>query len=104
MSARKSSRSCGGWVQPETIMWKTKKEKNMSEQNAIVISSSNFIAPVADITTALRRYQACKDFMVKVRVETVDYGKVPGENKPCLFKPGAEKMTAFFGFSVRFSL
>jgi len=70
----------------------------------IVVQHDNFIAPVADITTALRRYQAVKDFIGAVLKEGVDYGKVPGSDKFALLKAGAEKMTAFFGFSVRTAL
>lgn len=72
--------------------------------NAIVVQEGRFIAPVADVQTALRRYQAVKDFIGSVLVENVDFGKVPGSDKPVLLKPGAEKMTAFFGFNVRFIL
>jgi len=73
-------------------------------ESEIVVRQGGFIAPVADITTALRRYQAVKEFMDQVLKEGVDYGKVPGSDKPALLKPGAEKMTAFFGFQVHYIL
>lgn len=77
----------------------------MSDQTTLIVSpSGGFIAPVADVTTALRRYQAVKEFIGGVLREGVDYGKIPGSDKPTLLKPGAEKMTAFFGFHVRFCL
>lgn len=72
--------------------------------NQIVKSDGGFIAPVADVQTALRRYQAVKDFISEVLREGVDYGKVPGSDKDTLLKPGAEKMTAFFGFTVKVNL
>jgi hypothetical protein len=76
----------------------------MTDQSAIVVQHGGFISPVADVTTALRRYQSVKEFISGVLREGVDYGKVPGSDKPTLLKPGAEKMTAFFGFTVRFIL
>jgi hypothetical protein len=66
---------------------------------------SAFLAPVADVRTALMRYQAVKDFIGGVLREGTDYGKIPGAgDKPTLLKPGAEKMATFFGFTVRFDL
>lgn len=76
----------------------------MTDQTAIVVLHGGFIAPVADVQTALRRYQAVKDFIGQVLKENTDYGKIPGSDKPALYKAGAEKMTAFFGFTVRFIL
>lgn len=77
----------------------------MNDQNSIIVQQTNsFITPVADIATALHRYQAVKEFISGVLREGVDYGKIPGSDKPTLLKPGAEKMTAFFGFSVRYIL
>lgn len=72
----------------------------MTDQNAIVVQQGGFISPAADITTALRRYQAVKDFIKGVLREGVDFGIIPGSDKPTLLKPGAEKMCAFFGFEV----
>ena len=76
----------------------------MTDQNAITVQGGGFISPVADIQTALRRYQAVKDFIGSILKPGVDYGVIPGSDKPTLLKPGAEKMTAFFGFTVRFVL
>jgi hypothetical protein len=75
---------------------------NMTDQSAIVVQQGGFISPAADITTALRRYQAVKDFIDGILREGVDYGKVPGSDKPALLKPGAEKMCAFFALTPTF--
>ena len=40
-----------------------------------------------------------QNFMKEVMDEGFDYGIIPGTDKPCLFKPGAEKMLAVYGFS-----
>lgn len=39
--------------------------------------------------------QFFKDIMVK----DLDYGIIPGTDKPCLYKPGAEKLCELYGFS-----
>lgn len=38
-------------------------------------------------------------FMKEIMDEGFDYGIIPGTDKPCLFKSGAEKMIAVYGFS-----
>lgn len=67
----------------------------------VTTGNTGFIAPVVDVTTALRRYQAVKEFISGVLREGVDFGVIPGSTKPTLLKAGAEKMTSFFGFQVR---
>lgn len=79
----------------------------MNETGAIIKAdqSGEFLAPVVDVNTAIARYQAVKNFISGVLREGTDYGKIPGAgDKPTLLKPGAEKMCAFFGFTVRFQL
>jgi hypothetical protein len=69
--------------------------------NEIVVSNT-FLAPSASLDTVLMAYQAKKDFIEKVLRQGVDYGVIPGGNKPALLKPGAEKMVSFFGLSPIF--
>ena len=69
-------------------------------ETAIVPSS--FITPVAAIQTALARYQAQKEFIDAVLRRDVDFGPIPGGDKPALKKPGAEKLASFFGLMPRF--
>lgn len=66
----------------------------------IVPMSGTFVAPVIDVENALRAYQAMKDFVGKVLRDDVDFGVIPGTNKPTLLKPGAEKLCRFFGLST----
>ena len=73
----------------------------MTENAIVTTGNTGFIAPVVDVTTALRRYQAVKEFISGVLREGVDFGVIPGSTKPTLLKAGAEKMTSFFGFQVR---
>ncbi len=74
------------------------------DNELVLMTQSNFIAPVADLTTALARYQAVKDFIDSILKPKVDYGTIPGSDKPALLKPGAEKMCSFFGLTPKFPL
>ncbi len=49
-------------------------------------------------------YQMMKSFVSQQMAKDLDYGEIPGTNKPSLYKPGAEKLQRFFGFSVRTEL
>ena len=67
------------------------------ETNEIITTSGSFITPVADIQSALARYEAFGEFVSKILKKDTDYGEIPGTNKPTLLKAGAEKLGAFFG-------
>lgn len=69
-------------------------------ENEIVVSG--FMAPVVSVKDALIAYQAKKDLIDGIMRDGVDYGVIPGTNKPTLLKAGAEKATSFFGLSTRF--
>jgi hypothetical protein len=62
-----------------------------------LIVTNSFIAPVVDIESAIARYTAFKEFVSKVLEKDRDFGEIPGTNKPTLLKPGAEKLSTFFG-------
>ncbi len=74
----------------------------MSEESKEIVVQDKFMMPVADIQTAMSRYQAFKDFVGGILKENTDYGSIPGSDKPALLKPGAEKLGAFFGLSPKF--
>lgn len=68
------------------------------------VSSEDFM-PVFDMKTAIAR----RAFLVEivkseVMVPDVDYGRIPGTEKPTLLKPGAEKLCTLFGLSPEFVL
>lgn len=65
------------------------------EQQAQVASR---YMPVMDTAQVLKRMKAIKDLKELVLVQDVDYGVIPGTDKPVLLKPGAEKICAFFGY------
>src|SRR5690606_12733484 len=63
-----------------------------------------FIAPVVNVQGALQRYQDMKDFIEGILRKDVDFGVIPGTGKPTLLKPGAEKLSTFFGLSTQFEI
>jgi hypothetical protein len=65
---------------------------------------TGLMMPAYSIEDVTHRYQAMVEFVKRVMREGVDYGTIPGTDKPTLYKAGAEKLTTFFGLSVFFSL
>src|SRR5215210_7397024 len=67
------------------------------------VERSQFM-PAMSIELAVERYGAITEFVSRVLRKDVDYGLIPGTEKLTLLKPGAEKLTTFFGLSTRFQL
>jgi len=72
------------------------------KNNEIIVPG--FVAPVISVQQALQAYQIKKDLIDKIlrgpsreNPNGVDYGAVPGTDKPTLKKAGAEKVISFFG-------
>ena len=53
--------------------------------------------PIMSMEVAKQRRQSIVEFVQSILVEDEDFGKVGGSPKPTLLKPGAEKLTVFFG-------
>jgi hypothetical protein len=60
--------------------------------------------PAMTMDAALKRWGAIQDFVSKIMTPGEDYGLIPGAKKPSLLKPGAEKLTAFFGLVPTFHI
>lgn len=60
--------------------------------------------PVMDLAAAIERRKLLVEFTRAVLVPNKDYGIIPGTEKYTLLKPGAEKLSSYFGFSVRFDI
>jgi len=60
--------------------------------------------PALSTQQAVERYNSVVEFVRTVMREGVDYGRIPGTDKPTLLKPGAEKLCTLFGLSNRFQL
>lgn len=58
------------------------------------------IQPVYSIQQAVERREQMVSFVKQIMVDGIDFGVIPGTDKPTLLKPGAEKLLSFFGLSV----
>lgn len=77
--------------------------KPLTDALAPVVDRSQFM-PAMSIELAVERYNTITEFVSRVLRRDVDYGMIPGTDKLTLLKPGAEKLTTFFGLSTRFQL
>jgi hypothetical protein len=77
----------------------------VSEALALVQQdAAQAMMPVLRVEQAAERYRSVVKFVQTLMNEGSDFGKIPGTDKPTLLKPGAEKLTTFFGLSKRFHL
>jgi hypothetical protein len=53
-------------------------------------------------TEAKKRLQELQAFVVSNMQKNVDYGVIPGTDKPSLYQPGAQKLSEIYGFGHRF--
>ena len=51
---------------------------------------------------AKRRMQELQAFVAEVMVKDLDFGTIPGTDKPTLLQPGAQKLAEMYGFAQRF--
>lgn len=58
----------------------------------------------ARISDFVERIKLMDEVVQKLMVPDEDYGTIPGVKKPSLFQPGADKLTAFFGYTPEFSV
>lgn len=59
-------------------------------------SIPRFVLSVGEMQHRIQELQA---FVKSQMVKDVDYGTIPGTKKPTLYKPGAEKLAAMYGFA-----
>lgn len=52
---------------------------------------------------ARRRVQELQAFVQEVMIQGVDFGTIPGTDKPSLFQPGAQKLAELYGFAHDFA-
>ena len=77
----------------------------MTDDKAITVLRNEMISPVADIEAAVAVYEQMHQFIERILKDGLDYGTIPGTgNKPALFKPGAEKLSKFFGLRLLIEL
>lgn len=79
------------------------RDDERSASALAAVARSQFM-PAMSIELAVERYSAVTEFVSRVLRRDVDYGRIPGTEKLTLLKPGAEKLTTFFGLSTSFQL
>jgi len=60
--------------------------------------------PALSLEQAIERRNILVKFTQQVMVKGVDYGEIPGTQKPTLLKPGAEKLSSLFGLCPTFEV
>ena len=76
----------------------------MSDERGLMIQEASHLMPAMSMADAVNRFNALATFTGEIMRDGIDYGTIPGTNKPTLLKPGAEKLTTFFGLSVRYEV
>lgn len=71
----------------------------MNTEIAVVQQDPYLLSPVMNIALAKQRLQEFQSFIRDYLVEGEDFGKIPGANKPCLLKPGADKLCELYGLA-----
>jgi len=74
------------------------KEMVVHDQDGVVIPSNEF-TPIP-LNLIKEHQSALKEMMRAILQENVDFGIIPGTNKPSLWKPGAEKILSRFRIHV----
>lgn len=81
----------------------------MDERNPVTIAATT--EAVADLPISVEEFtrrlawmkqkmELTQKFFKEIMVEDTDYGMIPGAEKPCLLKPGAEKMLEVYGYAA----
>lgn len=68
-----------------------------SELALAPVNAPQLIQPSVSIADAATAYQQMVAFVQRILRPGVDYGKIPGIDKPVLLLPGSEKIRTFFG-------
>jgi hypothetical protein len=72
----------------------------MSTEIIRSIPTENYlITATMDLALARQRLQEFQAFVKEYLIEGEDFGKIPGAPKPCLLKPGADKLCELYGLS-----
>ena len=74
----------------------------MSKDEIVVHQGKNDLMPALSLQEANMRFTQMNQFVAGQMKKDVDFGKIPGTVKNTLYKPGAEKLTTFFGLTVKF--
>jgi len=72
-----------------------------TNSNGMTMPTDVFPDFAVSLEEANARIKMFQQYVREHMVEGEDYGVIPGSTKPTLFKPGAEKLNAIFGYAPR---
>jgi len=70
----------------------------------LVPANEVMVRPVMTVDQAYEQVMILRDYRSRVLREGVDYGKIPGVDKPSLWDSGAQKIANLFGLGIRHEL
>lgn len=73
----------------------------MTSEMALLPREELALRPVQSIEQALALRAGVVEFTQRIMKEKIDYGTIPGTQKPTLFLPGAQKLVTHFGLTTR---
>lgn len=76
----------------------------MSETKAITNTQNDKMLSMSSLTDMKAWYNDFVMFSKEILQKDLDYGVIPGVNKPSLYKPGAEKLRFVYGLGVEMNL
>ena len=76
----------------------------MDGQEKALVPQFAAAAPVLTSDQYLQQYSRIQGFYEVVMVSGIDYGVIPGTEKPTLLKPGAQKLGVLFGLSAKWEI
>lgn len=68
---------------------------------AVAVRPALEVTPTVKASELVERLDVIRQAAEQAMTDGVDYGKVPGTDKPTLFKPGAEKLSVLFQLDVQ---
>ncbi len=85
-------------VQAEELL----REIDTHESHAVVARPASYaVTPSVGAGELVARLDVIREAMQTAMVEGIDYGRIPGVDKPTLFKPGAEKLGVLFQLDIQ---
>lgn len=81
-------------AQQDIVVYRNESELQNAKNDGMIYS----------LEQAKERISMLQSFIKDMMVQGVDYGIIPGTDKRCLFKSGAEKLCDIFGFSKRIEI
>lgn len=79
----------------------------MNDKNELQVVNSTYVIQNITSSEFVERSNALKefkDFISNELVDGVDYGLIPKTTRPCLFKPGGEKIQMYLGLTPQYRL